>query len=482
MKAYFRIVFVFFSMTLLQCQSVRKDQEYGVNFPKCPRGEMEAQGGNCVSVTLGAANVTKGTPTKLTFENGEFDIAWMQQAYSGDHSKDSVDPNDVSLWFRAVTRLPTCPLIRVNDDRDYQEMKLRVQLNDKSLADAEGPTRVCQFKIERGTKSLVLWKSIGKNRLFRVPQESNESHVFIIGDSGKHYLADPSVLLSVSNEIRRMEKLDSLVLHVGDYLYSTKGKTETWNAWYQEFFKPIQPLTDFAFLFVRGNHEGCKASDAYSTRGWFWFLDAAETSKKGEFKGASDPSCKDVTPSFNTSFAGMSFGVLDSASSDKKHVDLIKKQLIAMDANFSSNAFVVTHRPFWGYIAPSIASRVMGYKPEITANLQAAYKEFLKHNASPKFKHILSGHVHNFDFMRFKDPRVNQLIVGMSGNDETSGDKHSAYTDLDPKNPGAGKVDLNSEPKAAIEKHGFAYLKKEDPNLLHVKFLKENEVSYSISN
>ena len=272
---------------------------------------------------------------------------------------------------------------------------------------------------------------------------------------------------------------DGATLHVGDFLYSLKEKGhESWEAWENEFFLPGDTLfSKTPFIFVRGNHEDCGAVKK-GYRGWFYFFGP----KAGSMEGMTPEDCKKtskISDAYYLDYGRTILAILDSSSApsfDESETKILTEQLKKLNHDIETTediqkneAMIATHCPFWG---ASISDPKSGKKPgKQTLALQNAYDQFMKQSPNSHFRHVISGHRHLFDILKFKDPTINQLIVGNGGVELDVGHEHSHFDHLafDGTPEDRGLLlhgERNTNPQSSILEHGFVKIsvgaKKED--------------------
>src|SRR5262249_36006580 len=142
---------------------------------------------------------------------------------------------------------------------------------------------------------------------------------------------------------------------------------------------------------------------------WFRFLDPRPF----------DPSCVNYTQPYVVPFAALQLLMLDSsAASDTsvnpQQVAIYREQFDRLRALAGPNAFLLTHRPVWGF---GHLGEMNGMETLFRDNptLQAGSENVLP--ASVEL--VLSGHIHLFELLSFDATaeflRPPQLIVGDSG-------------------------------------------------------------------
>jgi hypothetical protein len=140
------------------------------------------------------------------------------------------------------------------------------------------PVTLCEAEVEPGDKAVsfadgsrIAWD--GLERLSRVA---------VLGDSGCDTTLRQDCGSALSWPFREVALAATgipdgsagpdLVIHVGDYRYRQRGAGDgdNWDNWYEDFFKPAEPLLVAApWVMVRGNHENCYGEHG---AGWFFLL------------------------------------------------------------------------------------------------------------------------------------------------------------------------------------------------------------------
>jgi hypothetical protein len=157
---------------------------------------------------------------------------------------------------------------------------------------------------------------------------------------------------------------------------------------------------------VRGNHEICSRAGV----GWFRFLDRTLPAKP----------CESSSDAFLVSLEGLGFVVMDTAqvaeddsrnnpnSQKRKDANAVARHYDPLGSNVSSPAWLLSHAPFNGVLS------LRG----TTIVADTVLQETLGNRPSPNIKMIVSGHVHIFEALNFRnaDPsRPPQLVAGIGG-------------------------------------------------------------------
>jgi len=216
-----------------------------------------------------------------------------------------------------------------------------------------------------------------------------------------------------------------LVIHVGDYLYRENACParnagcagtpfgDNWPTWDADFFAPAAPLLAAApWVFVRGNHEDCQRAGF----GWTRLLAA----------GAFDPArpCADHTAPYTVPLDAMKLVVMDDANAPDTSVDAsavpaYRAEFAAL-GNETAPLWLLSHRPVWGAVSGPLGIPVGG---------NATLIEAVGTGGIPKpVELLLSGHIHAFEAMNYKDKAPPQIIIGGGGDklDDTPKDLKGA--------------------------------------------------------
>lgn len=203
-----------------------------------------------------------------------------------------------------------------------------------------------------------------------------------------------------------------LVIHVGDYLYRENACPandsgcqgtpfgDNWPTWDADFFGPAQTLLAKApWVFVRGNHEDCQRAGPGFTR-----LLAP---------GPYDPAniCPDHTAPFGVPLQAMTLVVMDNANApdaavDENAVPVYRQELTAL-GNYKTPVWALMHRPIWAAVSGPLGIPIGGNATMI----EAAGK-----NGIPKpVELLISGHIHTFEAINYKDKVPPQILAGGGG-------------------------------------------------------------------
>jgi Calcineurin-like phosphoesterase len=325
---------------------------------------------------------------------------------------------------RAIyTDATDCPSIKA----DGKDQPMNARMGDQTAF----PVLVCEFAVPANTKKLEL-----RGKKLPLPPSTLES-VAVIGDTGCRIGADadgdddsddssdcdekswPFSAVAASTAKRKPQ----IVVHVGDYIYREVAPWgDDWKTWMADFFEPAKPLLEAApWIATRGNHEIC----CRAGQGFMLFLDTtlAQSQKPA--------ACRDLLDPVTVSVGGQQFIVLDStfapdAIPTNKNICKAGKTNPATDCPATgctadayasqfgpmkpaSNAWLVTHRPVWGFKNKSFKK-----DDPLNATLQAALVN--SGNKLPAgFSLAVAGHIHIWEALSFADNRSPQFVLGNGG-------------------------------------------------------------------
>ncbi len=318
-----------------------------------------------------------------------------------------------------------CPSIKA-DGKDQP-------MNARTGNTTNFPVLVCEFLVPASTKKLEL-----NGKKLPLPPAKLKS-VAVIGDTGcrmKGGDADddnddfqdcdkvsawPFSRLAASVAKRKPQVL----VHVGDYIYREVAPYgDNWNTWMLDFFKPAKPLLEAApWIATRGNHEIC----CRAGQGFMLFLD---TTLAQDQKPAP---CQDLLDPVTVSVGGQQFTVIDSSfapddlpttknmcSAGKTNpasdcpatgcmANAYAVQFALLAAAKPTNAWLVGHRPVWGFKNKSFKK-----DDPLNATLQAALTTW-NGKLPPGFSLAVAGHIHVWETMSFADNRSPQFVLGNGG-------------------------------------------------------------------
>lgn len=270
----------------------------------------------------------------------------------------------------------------------------------------------------------VNYLAIEKNKM-----SSKNLRFAVIGDTGcrlkETAKGSSHQNCNVSNEWPYPELIQSLVkekfsfaIHTGDYHYRehctdeklcptySKSVGYGWNAWWDDFYDPTQPLfKKTPVLLVRGNHEDC----ARAFQGW-----APLSADNKDFN--SD--CAAIEPYQWIELEDMVFiNFDDSAFQDRKlSPEKDRKKWLEIFNEISMRIKNLQGKKEIWFLAHKPVS---GFVPDDKIAEPFAIGNFLKDLLSEsgllkQVDYFLSGHIHNQQFV-VADKNMLQIIVGHSG-------------------------------------------------------------------
>ena len=322
---------------------------------------------------------------------------------------------DMEASIRAIVSTDsTCPELQLGDET--VQMQVRAEPGPSVLAEkqAEFPVRVCEAKVPAAERKITL-------EGVAIPVPAGEfKRIVIVGDTGCRIKKkntqdcnDPKYWPYPRLANQAADARPELVIHVGDYLYrekSCQGRTDEcpespvgygWNIWDVDFFAPSARLLAAApWIMVRGNHETCKRAG----EGWFRFLDHGPFPKK----------CPkaDIGDSFVTGSKGVRFAVMDSAAIAKDEDDLgeeddvssgdvenpdalLQQKFEKIAGKLDAPTWLLSHAPF-----NAVRLNKDADADEVDDTIQ---QRALGSLLPATVKLIVSGHVHAFEALSFKE-------------------------------------------------------------------------------
>jgi hypothetical protein len=219
-----------------------------------------------------------------------------------------------------------------------------------------------------------------------------------------------------------------LVIHLGDYRYRDGGvgDSDNWDNWYQDFFKPAEPLLLAApWVMLRGNHENCFGQHG---AGWFFLLQPEVGTVSLCAKDADrDP---DNQPPYALDLRAADDGptlrlvVVDSANAKYRCKSWARdfairdqKRLRQLLRTRGTKAWLLTHYPVWDaaedYLSNDAAyNDVVRCKSDYEARPTVyRYREVMSavvEEAHGRLEAIISGDTHNFQVLRVHGAAPNE--------------------------------------------------------------------------
>ncbi|WFW29608.1 MAG: metallophosphoesterase [Wolbachia endosymbiont of Menacanthus eurysternus] len=358
------------------------------------------------------------------------------------------------LSVRAIVDNNTCPIINI----DTKKIKM---LNRSSNNYNE---TVCEMVTEINARNI----NIDNRQISTLPKKFNK--IAFIGDTGCKINAFFQQECNSINSWPLKKNLDSiashkpdLIVHVGDYHYrraKCRNKQKCNNiygynkeTWYADWFEPAKDiLSQFSFLFIRGNHENCNRAH----EGWFKYLDPYPFSYK---------KCENFIPSWLLDIGPIRFLVFDSSSGEdtfttKNTIDIVEKQSNKLIHNSSYKPiWLLTHKPIWGLTKKELLTlKIFSNSTQIKI-----FKNKLLNNITT----IISGHIHIAQILLMANA-PDQIIVGNGGALLYSQDQKHIYQNIKFNHPN-NKIYLAHEIRT-FSGFGFAIL-----NLNNRKFTFYNQ-------
>ncbi|MCU1257561.1 MAG: ser/threonine protein phosphatase [Bryobacterales bacterium] len=319
---------------------------------------------------------------------------WVQLAPSG------------ALSVRAITSGAACPATLVFDGK-AAAMTVRAAANLPLY-----PVTSCEATVPSGTLSATL-----EGR--RLPLAKAAPQRFtVLGDTGCRMQTPtfqncnlPAEWPAAQIAASAAATAPDLLIHVGDYHYRESACPDgnagcafstwgyNWAVWRDDVFSPLQVTFPVApWFLVRGNHESC----ARAGEGWFRFLDVRPY----------QASCQVNTEPWSTTAGGLQLTHLDVAEADdlilnQTQIDILTRQFSAATSTASVNTWLLFHRPLWA-VQPNGTNGNL--------NMQMATGP----NVGGNVTMLLSGHIHFFETLEWKENRAAQVVVGNSGDNLAS--------------------------------------------------------------
>lgn len=305
---------------------------------------------------------------------------------------------------RAITQSDACPVAEI-DGRP-------IAMTPRARPGEHFAITVCAVTVPKGTRSLTIADAPLPSPPARIDK------VLVIGDTGCRlngiFLQDCN-----SSEAWPFRKIaetaarlaPDLVIHVGDYHYRETpclpGMTgcagsphgDNWETWKADFFEPGAALLRAApWALVRGNHEICKRAG----KGW--------TRALSPLPLGEEPQCVDREPAYRVDIADPTLYILDTTEAEERTVigaqlPFLRSQLaVAKDA--PGPVWYAFHKPIFSLFRSRIGETL-----GINETLAAA-----AHDSIPAaVQAILSGHLHAFEALSFREDRPAQFVIGVGG-------------------------------------------------------------------
>jgi hypothetical protein len=343
--------------------------------------------------------------------------------------------------------VPPCPRIEV--DGTPRAMTIRAEPDGKDFN-----IRVCEFALGAATRASIAGQTL------RLPPDKLET-IAVLGDTGCRIKVKEASAEQAAQDADEEEDEDQveaaaagnkkpkvqdckdpeawpfqtvsttiaeakpdLVIHVGDYLYRESAcppdyqkdcggspHGDNWPTWAADFFTPGADLLKAApWIVTRGNHEDCERA----WRGYALMLDPTPLG------GGDTLKCVPMIDQYTVTAGGRAFIMLDSSDAADECPDSgcesepYKQQFKAMTP--APGTWLVTHKPIWGFTNSKnkkTGERELGIR---NMTLQDALDNDTFNNKPPDgIVLVLSGHIHLWEAIGFKDERSPQFVLGDGG-------------------------------------------------------------------
>jgi hypothetical protein len=311
---------------------------------------------------------------------------------------------------RVVTTAATCPAITVDG--------ASLQTTERAAPDAYFAVHLCAVTIPAGAKSAAL------NGAALPLFQAKPQRIMVFGDTGCRIKGaavqdcnDPKAWPFPAIAAQAAKMKPDLVIHVGDYLYredpcpaGNAGCAGTpygdnWPTWAADFFTPAAPLlASSPFVFVRGNHEDCERSGP----GWLRLL--------GPLAFNPVAGCVGHIPLYSVPLGDVNLAVMDDADAPDTTVDAdlrteYQDDFAALAKMNTPPLWLVAHRPIWGAVTITQFGVSMGAGGNRT--MIAALTDPVQ--ALDHVSLMLSGHIHTFEALNYREKLPPQLIAGFGG-------------------------------------------------------------------
>ena len=342
------------------------------------------------------------------------------------NSQRAFDPTTLAAWVqytvagveaRAVVTTTDCPSIEI-DSR-------AIQMSLRAMATSDHPNLVCATPLPEGARKVVLQGQtlpVPKTKPRRI--KTKPRRIVIMGDTGCRLSSDHGLYQDCDNDsiwpfayVARAVAAykPDVIIYTGDYIYREAdcpdgnngcdesppydNTSDTQAIWQADWFNPARPVQLSApIVFLRGNHEICTRAG----KGWFRYLDAYHYSD----------SCAHNTPPWSVQLGDISLGLMDTArvdtEDDEELVRLFAAQLLDLKSKLGTNAWIATHRPFWGFGADDDTGKLV----TPTGTLQDAVRLV---GLPDDTRLIVSAHIHLAELISFEGDRPPQLVVANGG-------------------------------------------------------------------
>ncbi|WP_024880997.1 metallophosphoesterase [Methylosinus sp. LW3] len=305
---------------------------------------------------------------------------------------------------RAITQSDACPAAEI-DGR-------AIAMTPRARPGEDFPITVCAVRVPKGTRSLTI-----AGAPLRPPPERIDK-ALVLGDTGCRL---KGIFVQDCNSaeawpFRRVAETAAkfapdIVIHVGDYHYRETAclpgmarcagspHGDNWEAWKADFFEPGDALLRAAPLaLVRGNHEICKRAG----RGWTRTLSPLPLSE--------NPQCVEREQAYRVDIADPTLYILDTTEAEERTVVIEQAAFLRSQLTVAKDApgpvWYAFHKPIFSLFRSRIGETI-----GINETLAAAAHD----NIPASVQAILSGHLHAFEALSFREDRPAQFIVGVGG-------------------------------------------------------------------
>lgn len=345
--------------------------------------------------------------------------AWVQVGLNPQMTRENETlstPRADHYELRVITSENKCPRATYRTPKEnYTFQKMMVRALKSELF----PVLTCSLSLDKETVKVDV-----ENFTLELKPLNRVNHLGLLGDTGCGECKKPSEWELQSNAENMR---GDLFIHLGDFVYKKEKGPEkkvekyadTWKQWDFEFLNPAQKLFAKApLVFIRGNHESCKAAH----EGYRRFFDPWIYVQND---------CKVATTSYVFETQSGKFLVVDSATAGSIQKDMEKApyqeaaQEIVSDFNkfqnelptdHTENYFMLTHRTVWGCVPIAKGNPTQkvqcfddGYMFRTEVFNQTRFDKLRKNILA-----VISGHIHLVSVTSYTDGGPLQIIFGNS--------------------------------------------------------------------
>jgi hypothetical protein len=340
---------------------------------------------------------------------------------------------DGAAMVRVLTPESSCPAITV----DARELPMAVRVPLSVIPQrghpesSPSPILTCELPIPAGTRHAFV-----AGHALPLPQASYEK-IVVIGDTGcrmgyQKCQPESYPFEKVAASAARFKP--DLVVHVGDYHYREGCPSGMkcdegpwgygWDAWNADFFTPGRVLLEAApWVTARGNHESCSRAG----QGYWRFLDPRPLMPGHDCNEAKNDGLGDHSEPYAVPLgAGAQLIVFDTSNSDRNYfkpgdprIAIYSDTWRRIDelAHKASYNIGVDHHPLFAlgaYRNQNGEIKLFG----TDKGLEQSFGEKDRPLLPPSISMLLSGHIHLWEQVSFKDKYPTQFVSGFSGTDE----------------------------------------------------------------